>query len=451
MNCSRHILIIAVTLGQAVGIVSTTEAQASQATADPAGTWRREYDWNETRIEEVLRLHVKENGEIVGTLSRNEAVSEVKDGKLKGNELSFYTSDNYQGTEWATRFKGIVTGDEISGTVVLEVGDQSWDFPWTPTRSVGMEDLVGSWQMRIELQDGNLLEPTMKISRNGDRYESVYTSTKGQVLEVKDLRIENNVLKFTVTAEFDGSSLKVDYQGRPYGNKISGSLDYDWSGTTGQLDFTARRRYVDAYRDGMPLVFFEDFEDGAERWTQTDSNAWEVVKEGRNRVYSQFQKSNYEPPVRSPLNMALVKDLEVEDFVLQAKMKQTGKEYGHRDMCIFFGYQNPSHFYYVHIATKADAHANSIFVVDGKPRVSVATERTDGTDWETGYHEVRIVRDCGTGAIEVYFDDMGKPIMRAKDNTFKTGRVGFGSFDDTGKIDDVRVWGEAAAGPGRSE
>jgi len=122
-------------------------------------------------------------------------------------------------------------------------------------------------------------------------------------------------------------------------------------------------------------------------------------------------------------------------------MKQTGKEYGHRDMCIFFGYQDPAHFYYVHIATKADAHANSIFIVNGQPRVSIATDRTDGTDWGTGYHDVRIVRNCTTGAIEVYYDDMDKPIMRAQDKTFKTGRLGIGSFDDTGNTDDVLVWG----------
>jgi len=192
---------------------------------------------------------------------------------------------------------------------------------------------------------------------------------------------------------------------------------------------------------GLPLAFFDDFESGACRWTQTDPKAWKVVSEGCNQVYSLCGKSQYKPPVRSPLNIARVEGVKVSDFVLQARMKQTGKEYGHRDMCLFFGYQDPSHFYYVHIATKADAHANSIFLVDGKPRVSIAQQRTDGTDWATGYHDVRIVRNVTTGVIEVYFDDMDKPIMRTVDKTFGAGEVGFGSFDDTGNIDDVILWG----------
>lgn len=191
----------------------------------------------------------------------------------------------------------------------------------------------------------------------------------------------------------------------------------------------------------LPLVFFDDFESGAGRWTQTDPNAWKVAVEAGNHVYAQYQRSQYQPPVRSPHNMARVKDLKVSDFVVQARMEQTGKEYGHRDMCLFFGYQDPAHFYYVHIATKADAHANSIFLVNGSPRVSIAQQRTDGTDWATGYHDVRIVRNVTTGTIEVFFDDMETPIMKTVDKTFGAGEVGFGSFDDTGNIDDVIVWG----------
>jgi hypothetical protein len=443
MSYSTRILIGVLAVGTLATLASAQEplAPASQATVDPSGTWRREYDWYDTRVEEVIRVNLLEDGKVAGTLWWNDAASEIKDGKLKGDELSFFVSNVYQGTTWTTRFTGVAAGDEMDGTVVLEVNDQSWDFPWRPKRSVQMDDVVGTWKIHIESADGTVFEPTMKISKDGDKYKSIYTSMQGYELAVKDLRVEQNNLKFTVTADFDGYVIKVDYAGRPYGHKMSGSLDYDFGGNTGQAEFTARRSHIRPFRNGLPLVFSDDFESGAKRWTQTDAKAWKVVDEQGNHAYSQFQKSSYSPPVRSPLNMALVKDVQVGDFVLQARMKQTGKEYGHRDMCIFFGYQDPAHFYYVHIATKADAHANSIFIVNGKPRVSIATERTDGTDWGTGYHDVRILRDGTTGAIEVYYDDMNKPIMRARDDTFKTGRLGFGSFDDTGNIDDVVIWG----------
>ncbi len=195
--------------------------------------------------------------------------------------------------------------------------------------------------------------------------------------------------------------------------------------------------------NGLPLLFQDDFEQGAAHWEPVDPSAWKIVNENGNHVYALYADSHYEPPVRSPHAISLVKGLTVSDCIIEAKLKQTGRDYGHRDMCIFLDYQDPSHFYYVHIATHADAHANSIFLVNGAPRVSIATERTEGTDWGRGvYHTVRVTRCTKTGFIKVYFDDMEHPIMVAKDRHFLSGRVGFGSFDDRGNVDDVRIWGK---------
>ena len=208
------------------------------------------------------------------------------------------------------------------------------------------------------------------------------------------------------------------------------------------LPATAQEADIPQEINGLPLVFSESFESGRDNWVETDPEAWKIVEEDGNHVFSNFKTSNYEPPVRSPLNMARIKDLDVSDFVIEVKMKQTGREYGHRDQCIFFGYNDPSHFYYVHLATKADDHANSIFLVNGEPRVSIAEERTDGTQWTDAYHTIRIERDTAAGTVLVYFDDMTKPVMRTTDTTFVSGSVGFGSFDDVGNIDDVRIWGK---------
>ena len=44
------------------------------------------------------------------------------------------------------------------------------------------------------------------------------------------------------------------------------------------------------------------------------------------------------------------------------------------------------------------------------------------------------------GHRDMYFDDMETPIMVANDKTFKVGYVGFGSSDDSGKVDNIRIW-----------
>src|SRR5262245_56845193 len=139
----------------------------------------------------------------------------------------------------------------------------------------------------------------------------------------------------------------------------------------------------------LPLLFTDDFESGADRWQPTDSNAWRIVKDPKGGHFNQHQMSKYKPPHRSPLNMALVKDLKVADFVLEAKLQSTGKDVAHRDMCLFFGYQDPAHFYYVHIAKQADDHPNQIFIVNGADRKKISKTSTKGTPWDDGWHHVK--------------------------------------------------------------
>jgi hypothetical protein len=159
-------------------------------------------------------------------------------------------------------------------------------------------------------------------------------------------------------------------------------------------------------------------------------------------VYSQFVKqSQYEPPHRSPYNISLLKDVRVGDFELNVKVLSTHEDYGHRDVCLVFGYQDPAHYYYVHLGKQADDHANQIFIVNDAPRTKISLTSTEGTPWDDKWHNVRIVRRADEGTIEVYFDDMTKPAMTAKDKTFASGQVGLGSFDDTSDWDDFALRG----------
>jgi hypothetical protein len=195
----------------------------------------------------------------------------------------------------------------------------------------------------------------------------------------------------------------------------------------------------------LPLAYEDDFErNQATGWDFTDKSAWRIrlLDDRHKRVLEQFQASKYQPAVRSPLNIALLQGHGLGDFVLDLQVRSTTRDYGHRDICLFFGYQDPSHFYYVHLGKQADDAANSIFLVNGKPRVSIAEKRTNGTPWTDGWHHVRILRTVKDGLIQVYFDDMKSPAMSSHDQTFAHGRLGVGSFDDTGMFDEIRIWGK---------
>lgn len=194
-----------------------------------------------------------------------------------------------------------------------------------------------------------------------------------------------------------------------------------------------------------------DAADALGDFVMSDPRAWRVAVSSTNGALELLTQSKYTPAVRSPVNIALINGRIFGDFVLEADLLQTGREYGHRDMCIYFGFQQPSRFYYVHIATAADPNAHNIFIVNDKPRANIARETTKGVNWGLGvWHKVRLERKLSEGSIKVFFDDLTNPIMLAWDKTFDQGCIGFGSFDDTGMIDNIKIWGPSVELKGTS-
>ena len=193
---------------------------------------------------------------------------------------------------------------------------------------------------------------------------------------------------------------------------------------------SAPRNYELVYEQTFETVdCLQDFDfSNPESWTWSrKESAMELVGVG-----------SYEPEHRSPASLAILKGLKLGDFVLEAELKQTGRDYGHRDMCLFFGYVRPALFYYAHLAPAPDENAHNVFLVKDAPRTNLAPVFPEGMQWGEGWHTVRLVR---RGAeVRVFVDDADQPTLRARDATIPRGRVGIGSFDDSGKIRSLKIW-----------
>ena len=193
---------------------------------------------------------------------------------------------------------------------------------------------------------------------------------------------------------------------------------------------------------GMPLVFSDDFEKGRDKWETTDDASWVLnVEDGKKTFGLNKRISDYQPKVRSPHNIALIKGVQVADFVLTFRVRSTKDTGNHRDCCAFFCHQDAQHFYYVHLGAKPDPASGQIMIVNAEPRRPLTENKTE-VPWDDKWHTVKVVRDSTSGTIEVFFDDMKKPHLTATDKSFGKGRVGIGSFDDMNDFDDVQLFGK---------
>lgn len=186
-------------------------------------------------------------------------------------------------------------------------------------------------------------------------------------------------------------------------------------------------------------IFKEDFESGIDKWDLIDPKSWALQEHGLGKSLSITQReSEYQPKVRSPLHIALIKDLKESDFEMTFKVKSTKDTGNHRDFCVFFNYQDPTHYYYIHLGAKPDPASGQIFIVNDEPRRPL-TKNEKIVPWDDQWHDIKLIRSYSTGRIAIYFDNMETPHLETNDKTFGEGRIGLGSFDDMDAFDSIEI------------
>lgn len=201
---------------------------------------------------------------------------------------------------------------------------------------------------------------------------------------------------------------------------------------------------LNASDTGM-VSYFESFDNGtAENWEPNIPENWAVKQENGIWSYHLLQSGPHFE-IRRPTSFAILTSHDMTDFelIVQAKcFTETTNVY--RDLCLFFGFQDDLHYYYTHFSAISDDVHNMIGIVNGTPRERISDQDSGKSDPRLitqDWHTLKIKRDTQSGLIEAYFDDMETPILTATDNTFKHGKIGLGSFDDTGAFSQVKLIG----------
>jgi hypothetical protein len=121
-----------------------------------------------------------------------------------------------------------------------------------------------------------------------------------------------------------------------------------------------------------------------------------------------------------------------------------------RDLCLIFGYQDDTHFYYAHLSQQSDGQFHTLIMkVSGNSRETIHVPIPEGpnagpltSSLENGLFQTLRVSHQATGQIEVFVDDFSEPVLTAQDTTYPVGRVGCGTFDDRAVFREITVSGE---------
>jgi len=229
-------------LGGQTGTLDATGARGGAAAGKlHEGTWNLEI---QTDDGQTLKAAVKLNGEekLGGTFVGVDG-TEVKldDAAVKDGELAFKVTVDFQGSELVAKFKLKVAEEGSKGTVDYDLGGQTGTLDVIGKRPAGEAKLAGTWNVEVVTDDGQTLKSSVKLETDGDKVSGVFVAPDGKEVKLEDTKLSGNELQFKINVDFEGTALVANFKGKVDGDAIKGQVDYDLSGQTGTLDFTAKK------------------------------------------------------------------------------------------------------------------------------------------------------------------------------------------------------------------
>ncbi|HTI70474.1 MAG TPA: alpha/beta hydrolase-fold protein [Candidatus Limnocylindria bacterium] len=221
----------------------------STAAADVTGIWKADFDTQIGKQHYVYELKTegeKVTGKATGEINgENKHTTEIKDGKLAGETVTFVESFSFQGNDVTINYSGKLAGDEIKFT--RKVGDFATEE--LVARRERKTDVTGQWQAEFDTRvgrqkyvfdlrtEGGKLTVKATAEANGEKRDVVFMEPS----------LEGDTVKFVELRKIQDNEIRIEYTGKLGDQGISFTRKV---GDFGSQEFVATR--VAAPAPGTP-------------------------------------------------------------------------------------------------------------------------------------------------------------------------------------------------------
>ena len=173
------------------------------------------------------------------------------------------------------------------------------------------------------------------------------------------------------------------------------------------------------------------------RWTVERAADWSAAPDVLQLLVPR------EPPAgqpRRPQKFALAEAGPFRKVTVEAEVKRDK-----RSVIIVYAWQDEGHYNYAHISSDAAAAVNvhnGMFHVFNGERVRISPLDGPASLVDPEWTPVKLVFDGDTGHCYVEVNGKRNPSLEAYDLSLRFGRVGLGSFDETGSFRKLKITGE---------
>jgi hypothetical protein len=101
-------------------------------------------------------------------------------------------------------------------------------------------DPVGKWKCEYEI-GGQQRTATLMVKKDGDKFAGTMTWPDQKETSVKDLKVKDGKLTFSVVREFQDNKINVEYELTIDGDKLKGKGAAEFGGEKQEFDIEAKR------------------------------------------------------------------------------------------------------------------------------------------------------------------------------------------------------------------
>ncbi len=228
-----------------MGLAAVLFVTPMAGAADVSGTWKGSFDLNGTSVPAALNLKVA-GTDLTGTVDvPPNPPSEIHDGKIDGDNVTFWMNSDYQGTTYKIVFKGKVAADHIDLSFGTE--DGSWGTTMSVKKDVAaaaiataaapalpkLADVTGAWKGAFDL-NGTSMPIVLNLKSAAATVTGTAEGMGPAPIEIHEGKIDGNVVTFWLNTDYQGQTYVLNYKGNVTGDQIDfsfGTADGAW-GTT---------------------------------------------------------------------------------------------------------------------------------------------------------------------------------------------------------------------------
>jgi hypothetical protein len=169
-------------------------------------------------------------------------------------------------------------------------------------------------------------------------------------------------------------------------------------------------------------------------WQVMAAEDWKVEGTGASEVLHLVTARPQQKDPRRPTQFALAESEPIGKFTLEVEVKRIAPK---GSLIIVYAWDRDGYFNYLHLsddtAEKVEVH-NGVFHCYGGDRVRISPKAGPATLPTDGWHKVRMTYDASKGLLESWVDGVTSPSIKGIDLSLGAGRIGLGSFFNTGSF-----------------